>query len=323
MNNQLTIQTMEFNFMRKHLISFLFVLSSPLTMLCYASDPISTIDRPVTPTEIYGSSECEVLLTIGNGGAGPTCVLQALSEDYLALKNLKGRIAWIQTISRFTLENLKEKIIDIALTYEEEPQIAAVNEGWASNRTLIFNDHFILIGPKGNPAGISPTDSAAEAFKKIASEASFFSRHDFSGSHQRELQIWDSISIDPDLDSTQWYHTENVFPSEALKIADKKGLYTLNDRGTLLATHHELKNMAVYVQESNVLMNRCHALLQNNPSEIAKDFLNYLVSPRAQSIISKYSGKDLNCIDCCPLFTPANTDAFLDVDCLKRLGLTS
>lgn len=112
-------------------------------------------------------------------------------------------------------------------------------------------------------------------------------------------------------------------PSDALKIADRKGLYALNDRGTLLATHLELKNLAVYVQESDVLMNRCHALLQNAPSEIAKDFLNYLVSPRAQFIISEYAGKDFNCIDCCPLFTPANRDVFLDADCLKRLGLAS
>jgi hypothetical protein len=49
-------------------------------------------------------------------------------------------------------------------------------------------------------------------------------------------------------DSSNWYVKQQVFPADALKKADKEGLYTLTDRGTLLANHKELKNTAVYIQ---------------------------------------------------------------------------
>lgn len=296
-------------------LSFLF-------MTCYGSISAaeSTMERPTTPTEIYGPAKAEIALILGNGGAGPTCVLQALSEDFIALEDLNIRIAWIQSISRLTLENLKEKVLDISLTYESQPEFQALREGWASNRTLVFNDHFIIVGPKNNPAGVLPSDSPEEAFTKIASKGKFFSRNDLSGSNQRERMIWQSIGIRPWENNSEWYVTETLFPTDSLRKSDKENLYTLTDRGTLIALQSELSNMAVYVQQSENLMNRCHALLQNNPSPLAIKFLDYLKSPRAQALIATYMGKNKNCTHCCPLFTPAHEDNFLEANCLEKLG---
>lgn len=288
-----------------------------------ANEPTTTIARAINPTEIYGPAEAKIALTLGNGGAGPTCILQALSEDFIISQNLNIRIAWIQNISRLTLLNLKEGVIDIALTYESEPELQAVKEGWASERSLAFNDHFILIGPKNNPSGILSTDTAEEAFKKIALNGKFFSRDDLSGSNQRERMIWDSIGIRPWEYNNDWYVTQKVFPGDALLRADRENLYTLSDRGTLLATNnvHDFKNLTVFVQDSKVMMNPCHAMLQANPSPIAKKFLEYLISERAQALITHYAGKDKDCTTCCPLYTPASEDRFLDAECLQKIGL--
>lgn len=289
---------------------------------CFAEPTtISTTDRIVSPTEIYGPENAPIKLTLGNGGAGPTCLLQALSEDFIASENLDIRIAWVQNITRLTLENLQEKDIDISLTYEELPEISAVKEGWASERTLVFNDHFIIVGPKNNPANVLPTDTPEQAFQKIKKSGSFLSRDDLSGTNQRERQIWKAIRIEPWAEHKTWYHTSNVFPGEAIIKADQQGHYTLTDRGSLLAVHGKLKNTAVYIQNGTEMMNRCHALLQNNPTELAKAFLAYLKSPRAQALVAGYAGKDKNCVACCPLFTPAKEDLFLGPDCLKRIGL--
>ncbi|MCE2982597.1 MAG: hypothetical protein LW832_03420 [Parachlamydia sp.] len=297
-----------------------------LTLLIFVSnfaycETISTDSRPKEPTEVYGS-EGEIALLLGNGGAGPTCLLQELSEDFIKENKLKIRIGWIQTISRLTLENLKEKIIDMSLTYEEEPELQAVKEKWASERALIFNDHFILVGPKANPGGVQPTDSIEMAFKKIAaSNASFFSRNDSSGSNERELSIWKELQINP-FEMGNRYVTQRVFPADALTKADKEGLYTLTDRGTLIATKDELHQTAVYIQNGEKLMNRCHALLQKEPSQYANMFLNYLKSERAQQIIENYKGKNkADCKTCCPLFTNAKEDVFIEADCLEKLGL--
>jgi tungstate transport system substrate-binding protein len=283
---------------------------------------ISTEERRVTPTQIYGQNNAPIALYLGNGGAGPTCLLQELSEDFIRHNELDIRIAWVQTITRLTLENLKEGVIDISLTYEEPLETAAIREGWATDRTLIFNDHFILAGPKSNPAKISPSDSIQEAFQKISqSQSAFFSRDDLSGTNERERAIWESINLSPWKEHPKWYIAKKVFPADNVKQADSDGLYTLTDRGTLLAMHGQINNTAVYIQRDENLMNRCHAMLQKSPSPYAKLFLKYLKSDRAQALIGSYSGKlEKNCQGCCPLFTKAKEDEFLDKKCLEKLG---
>lgn len=118
-----------------------------VTISISAAELINSEERPTVPTQIYGPEDAEIALLLGNGGAGPTCLLQALSEDFILSKKLNIQIGWIQTISRLTLENLKDGVIDISFTYEQEPELQAIQEGWATQRTLVFNDHFLLVGP--------------------------------------------------------------------------------------------------------------------------------------------------------------------------------
>ena len=55
----------------------------------------------------------------------------------------------------------------------------------------MYND-FVIIGPSDDPAKIKSVRSALDAFKKIAgSGSSFVSRGDKSGTHTKELSIWE------------------------------------------------------------------------------------------------------------------------------------
>jgi tungstate transport system substrate-binding protein len=273
---------------------------------------ISSDIRPIVPTEIYGPSDANLELLIGNGGAGPTCLIQALAEDFINQNELHIQIGWIQTISKLTLENLKEGVIDISLTYEESPELKAIEEGYASERTLIFNDHFILVGPTANSAGICKNDSVEDAFCKIAMNGShFFSRDDHSGTNEKERLIWKALKLNP-WETSTWYFSEHLFPADSLMKADREGCYTLTDRGTFLMKEASLLNTAVYIQNENALINRCHAMLQSNPKPYARLFLEYLKSTRAQELIHHYTGKA-----CAPLFTQANEDQFLDIHGLE------
>jgi tungstate transport system substrate-binding protein len=306
----------------------LILLAILISLNCFGQttqDPqtISTELRPTHPNALYGPQDAPLALVLGNGGAGPTCLLQELSEDFIRTHALHIQIGWIQTITRLTLENLKEKVIDISLTYEEGPENQALQEGWATERTLVFNDHFILVGPKDNPASIQPSDTIEETFYKIArTGCGFFSRDDLSGANERERMIWNEIQLLPWKQKSEWYVAQKVFPADALRKSDQEGLYTLTDRGTLIFSQDELHHTAVYIQQGENMMNRCNVMLQNQPSEIAKLFLAYLKSDHAQNIILHYAGKK-DCIECCPLFTPASQDGFLDTECLEKLGFAA
>jgi tungstate transport system substrate-binding protein len=64
-------------------------------------------------------------------------------------------------------------------------------------KTLIGSNEFYIVGPKSDPAGIAAAASAAEAYRRIAAGARFVSRGDNSGTHQKEMQIWQRPASSP------------------------------------------------------------------------------------------------------------------------------
>ncbi|APJ03814.1 substrate-binding domain-containing protein [Silvanigrella aquatica] len=264
------------------------------------SQTINTNKINESPTEIYGNHKNEIKIKISNGGAGPTGIIKALAEDYLSQNiDKKFAIAWYQNISLNSLNLLKGKKVDIALVYEPIDAHKSVKEGLTSHYTLIFYDHFLIVGPKKNKANINRSDSPSAAFAKIAkygeqqnSKKLFLSRNDFSGTNIKERLIWTLIQKAPfEEDNSHWYFKYSTFPMEALLKADKEEMYTITDWGTWLNAAKKMKNTEIFIRGGDDLLNPCVALLQNNPSKEALDFLSYLKSDRAQKIIANH-GKE-------------------------------
>ncbi|KAJ6066240.1 hypothetical protein N7444_000178 [Penicillium canescens] len=88
-------------------------------------------DIDSTPSQVFGKGN--LILRIGNGGAGGVGLVEALAKDYLLLQKNQGRIEWICNHSRNTQLALLSGYVDIALTYEREQEEIAVSEGWAKN----------------------------------------------------------------------------------------------------------------------------------------------------------------------------------------------
>lgn len=281
--------------------------------LAIADSSVVNSSKPnLIPTEIYGAKDAPIKIRIANGGAGPTGIFRALAEDYLKLTKQHFAIAWYRNISANSLKLLHAKQVDVAIIYEPASTLHAVENGWGSHLSLIFNDHFLITGPKNNPANIEHTDTPASAFSKIAKTGAsssmysdkglFLSRNDSSGTNTKEQHIWQLSNLMPWNQRAGWYVKSSVFPKEALLQADKNSLYTITDRGTWLTNRKALKNTVIYLQGSDMLKNPAFGMLSQNPSPMAIDFLNYLRSPRAQHLIANY-GKNSNLG--AALFTPA------------------
>lgn len=286
------------------LVFTLFVFPAVL----YAGSPATdTRALSAVPKEIYGTVGANITLRIGNGGAGPTGILRALAEDYLAASGAHTAIAWYQDISKNTLLQLKKGTIDIALVYEKSQGQKAQEQGWATHYTSVFNDHFLIIGPKTNPAQLQIDDRPEQAFAKIAqagkqhSRPMFLSRDDNSGTNVKEQSIWQKAGLSPWKEENGWYVKLHVFPKDALLATDKQSLYTISDWGTWLSNAPSLTNSAIYVQGGEMLLNPCFALLGKNPGQEVLAFLEYLKSPRAQQLIATFGKERYGH----PLFTPA------------------
>ncbi|HEY5812128.1 MAG TPA: substrate-binding domain-containing protein, partial [Terrimicrobiaceae bacterium] len=267
-----------------------------------------------TPKEVYGPAHAPIEIRLSNGGAGPTGILQVLASDFLKSRGHQVRIAWYQNHSAQSLQVLREGIVDMALVYEPKRAKEAIREGWASHYALIFYDHFVIAGPKANPAGLAPADSPKEAFSKIAKAARlapekglFLSRDDHSSTNVKEQSIWRSIGLAPWKDNSAWYVKAHLFPKDTLSQAEVASLYILTDRGTWLSAPSLPKNLAIYTKGGKVLLNPCVALLQPNPKPIVLEFLRYLQSARAQQLIAQFKRGHPKGI---PLFTRANQPEF-------------
>lgn len=271
--------------------------------------PVSTLVLSNTPRETYKSPHSQHVIRLGNGGAGPSGLLRALTEDYQDKVQDASTIEWYQNISPLTLRALRDGTLDIALTYERDQEDLAVSQGWAEAPTLIFNDHFVLVGPATNPAGLGITDSPAKAFAKLASLASsqpssplFLSRNDNSATSLKERSIWKAIGVDlTSRNFPDWYICDSVFPADALLRADRQDLYTLTDHGTFAMLLSEMISTKLFVMGGDLLRNPCSALLRCHAEAETRRFLKYLCE-EGQQVIQSFGIELYDRI----LYTPAH-----------------
>jgi tungstate transport system substrate-binding protein len=134
---------------------------------------------------------------------------------------------------------------DVLLVHAPGQEAAFIAAGHAVRRDdVMFND-FVIAGPAGDPAGIARALSAGEAFRLIAgARAPFASRGDKSGTHSKELAIWQSTGQDPaGAPGVAWYLSVGQGMGETLMFADERRAYVLSDRATWTSMQVRLPNL--------------------------------------------------------------------------------
>ncbi|MFP5112740.1 substrate-binding domain-containing protein [Bacillaceae bacterium C204] len=184
---------------------------------------------------------------------------------------------------------------DALLVHAPAAEKAVVDAGDAINYKRVMYNDFILVGPKENPAGVSGDDINA-AFKKLAeAKATFVSRGDDSGTHKKELGIWDANAIKP---AGEWYVSTGQGMGQTLQVAAEKKGYVLTDRATWLAQEKNLDTLQIVVEGGKDLMNIYH-VMQVNPekhdkinSKDAEKFVEFMVDPKTQDVIEEFGKKE-------------------------------
>jgi tungstate transport system substrate-binding protein len=236
--------------------------------------------------ELYGSSEQR--FSLATGSPGELGLLKALADDF---NNTNGTsLCWKKAGSGASLKLLKEKKVDMVMVHAPAAEKKGVQEGWAIKRTLIGSNEFYIVGPKDDPAGISKSKSAAEAYEKIAETgAKFFSRGDNSGTHKKEMDAWKNAGIDP---SGEWYIVTKTFMMATLKRANAEKGYFMTDSSTWVAAKKEMTNLAILFRGDPFLINTYHALCQPKDAtpgqKLASEFIDFVASEKGQKIIRDY-----------------------------------
>jgi tungstate transport system substrate-binding protein len=192
---------------------------------------------------------------------------------------------------------------DVLTVHSPASEQEFMDAGYGTMRLQFAYNYFIIVGPEGDPAGVAGAESAAEAFAAIAeSESVFVSRGDESGTHSKELKIWEDAGIVPEGD---WYQSVGQGMGETLRIASEKEGYTLTDTGTYLAQRDTLE-LVPLSPESADLQNTYSVILldQNRHTSInaaaAERLAQYLVSQEGQEALATFGVESFGE----PLFKP-------------------
>lgn len=193
---------------------------------------------------------------------------------------------------------------DVILAHSPEAEEEFMAAGHGQSREIVMHNDFIIVGPTEDPAGIGAAADAPSALARIAdSGAVFTSRGDESGTHTKELSLWERAGIDPAGQS--WYQETGQGMGATLGIANEKQGYTLSDRGTYLAQKADL-DLAVLFEGDSSLLNVYHVIVVNPEkhsqvnAEGARAFASFITSARTQAVIGEFGVADYGE----PLFFP-------------------
>jgi len=176
---------------------------------------------------------------------------------------------------------------DVLLVHSPDDEEQFMADGYGSSREAVMHNDFVVVGPPGDPAGVADAGSAAEALTRIADQkASFASRGDDSGTHAKELALWEEAGIEP---KGSWYIETGQGMGDTLTIADQKQAYTLSDRSTFLATSSLESEIAF--EGSDDLLNNYHVIVvdhEGTNTGCAEEFSTWLLDPPAQDAIAEF-----------------------------------
>ncbi|SNR73062.1 tungstate transport system substrate-binding protein [Haloechinothrix alba] len=192
---------------------------------------------------------------------------------------------------------------DAVLVHSPEAEERFMEQGHGSLREPVMHNDFVLVGPPGDPVDLDGSGSAAEAMRRIAEEgAAFASRADDSGTHAKELSLWEEAGTEH---SGSAYIETGQGMGETLTIASQRQAYTLTDRGTFLATSGLDSEIAF--EGTDDLRNDYHVIVVDGESVnsgCAEAFAEWIRDEPTQEAIAEFGTEEYGE----PLFFPDAVD---------------
>jgi len=181
--------------------------------------------------------------------------------------------------------------VDILLVHAPKAETKFIEEGHGVKRVSVMYNDFVIVGPKIDPAKLSESKNISETMQRIAkSKSPFVSRGDDSGTHKKELGLWEVAEIKPE---GKWYREAGQGMGKVLQIAGEMKAYTITDRGTWLAYQGKLPLKIAF--ESDEKLFNPYSIMAINPAKYpernhqgASALIHWLTSIEVQKMIGNF-----------------------------------
>ena len=183
---------------------------------------------------------------------------------------------------------------DVLLVHHRPSEDQFISQGYGVTRyDLMYND-YILVGPRDDPASVLSAANVIGAVQRIATNKSLFiSRGDDSGTHKKELELWNQSGIDTTKVGNGWYQETGRGMGGTLNMASALDAYTLSDRATWLKFGNKGR-LDILFQSDPPLFNPYGIILVNpekHPHIKTRDgqtFIEWMLSETGQTLIANY-----------------------------------
>lgn len=135
------------------------------------------------------------------------CLTRPALADVFIQDSIKNgsqpfRVGWILTDTTFTIKNLQSGEADVGITYSPTAERIAAEQGIIDPKIhYLFRDHFLITGPKENPAKVDNSSDVPSTMVKIFQSAEknsvnttiptrWLSRYDKSATNIKESSLW-------------------------------------------------------------------------------------------------------------------------------------
>jgi tungstate transport system substrate-binding protein len=263
--------------------------SEPIQPEPAPQEPAPAVEEPA-PAEPASQNVLLLATTTSTQDSG---LLDVILPDFTQKFNVEVDVIAVGTGQALTLGQDGNADVLLVHARAREDEFMAAEHG-VRREDVMYND-FVIIGPESDPAGVMGLTDAAEAMKMIAeTESPFISRGDDSGTHSKELSVWQAAGIEP---SGDWYISAGQGMGEVITMADEQQAYTLSDRATYLARSLAGLDLVVVTEGDPVLFNPYGVIAVNpnkNPNiqvDLANQFIDWIISVPTQEMIAGY-GED-------------------------------
>lgn len=225
-----------------------------------------------------------------------TGLLDAIKHDFESRYSWIN-VTWVAVGTGQAVEIGKRGDVDLIIIHNRDLENNFILSGYGVHGVSFAYNDFIIVGPPDDPANVSRSASVVEAFRRIYyagvyGKALFISRGDRSGTHLKELSIWNATGLNPS--GMSWYREVGQGMSQTLMVADGLNAYTLSDRSTYMAFKDKL-NLKLLFEGDPSLLNIYRVIIVN-PSKFpwvhydeACLYVKFLISSEGQSLIENYS----------------------------------
>jgi tungstate transport system substrate-binding protein len=194
-----------------------------------------------------------------------------------------------------TLEMARRGEFDVTLTHSPADEDKFIADGEGLDKRTVMQNFFLVAGPEEDPAAVAGVTRINDAFQRIAErEHRFISRGDNSGTHRRELAIWQEVGIEPK--GRDWYEESASGQGQNVLLANDKDAYTLVDSSTFTVFMERVDLRALLTDEGDPNVYLVIRISPDKHDEInapgAIAFADFLTSSAGQCLIAEFGAEE-------------------------------